>query len=96
MQTQAPTAPDTRTNWFPDFRSEPSLRLLLGFGAFVLAVVLLAGFYIVIQQGVASAQTHWANASRVVAGCESKGGSGRDCLLPAATITVRQVSTTVR
>lgn len=96
MQHQANTALDARPGWIPDLRSDPSLRLLLGFAAFVLAVVLLAGFYVVIQQGVASAHTHWAKASRVVAGCESRGGSGHDCLLPAATVTVRQASNAVR
>ena len=51
-------------------QSDPSIRLILGFGAFVLAVVMLAGFYVVIQQGVARAHTHWENATRMVSSCD--------------------------
>lgn len=64
-------------DWFA--QSDPMIRLMLGFGAFVLAIVMLAGFYVVIQQGVSRAHTHWENATRMVSACDAgQLGNSRD------------------
>ncbi len=76
----------------PDWliHSNPSIRLILGIGAFVLAVVMLVGFYMVIQQGVSRAHTHWANATRMVSACENGrfGSSRESCGLPTASVKI--------
>ncbi len=92
MEDQANTAYDGPPGRLSRLQSDPSLRLMLGFGAFVLAVVMLAGFYVVIQQGVVRGQTQWAKATRVVAVCDSDRTGGRDCLSSAASVKILQVS----
>lgn len=78
--------------WLHRLDGDPSMRLLLGFAAFVMAVMLLSGFYVVIQQGMARGHAQWVKASRMVPGCEARGGIGADCLTSTASVKVGQVA----
>lgn len=89
MRNESKSTLAGRCAWMLNLRSDPSMPLLLGFAAFVLAVMLLAFFYVVIQQGVTRGHTQWAKASRVASRCDAVGDN---CLLPTTSIKVLQVS----
>lgn len=73
--------------WLLRMVGDPSTRLLLAFAVFVVAVMLLSGFYVVIQQGMARGHAQWSQASRMLPGCQAR-GVGADCLIGTASVKV--------
>ncbi|MEO8278462.1 MAG: hypothetical protein ABI564_02150 [Ideonella sp.] len=95
MRNEADAAPAGRYGWTPKLQSDPSIRFLMAFAAFVVAVIILTCFYVVIQQGVTRGHAQWAKASRVmVSQCDSVGraDAGDNCRPPTTSFKVRQVS----
>lgn len=71
-------------------------QLILGGLALLLAVIMLAGFYVVTKQAVERAHVHWAQASGIISagnGCDSatRNAVGGRCQT-ASGIEIRRVS----